>query len=377
MTASPFQRQTIALPAVAPGTSRSITVLRFGTPGAGPKAYIQASLHADEIPAMLVADHLARLLTEAAERGQIQGEILLVPYANPIGLGQTVYGELLGRYELGGDGNFNRGYPQIAEAVAGRVADRLGSDAAANVAAIKQAIRDELASRQPMGEAPVLKHLLFGMAADADIVLDLHCDSEALMHLYLGPALWPAARDLAAEIGSAATLLAEDSGGASFDEAAGGIWWALAKRFPDRPIPPACTAATVELRGQSDVDDATARQDATGLFRFLQRRGVVAGDPGPLPDLVAEASDLTATDYLLAPVGGVIAYHKGLGEQCKPGDLVCEIVHPGLSRTPVLARNEGVLITRQRTRYARPGAQLAKICGRKPLAHRQGYLLSD
>ncbi len=35
----------------------------------------------------------------------------------------------------------------------------------------------------------------------ADLVLDPHCDNDALMHLFLIPAHWPEARDLAAEFG--------------------------------------------------------------------------------------------------------------------------------------------------------------------------------
>ena len=34
----------------APGTCRTVTSLHFGKPGSGRKAYLQASLHADEIP---------------------------------------------------------------------------------------------------------------------------------------------------------------------------------------------------------------------------------------------------------------------------------------------------------------------------------------
>ena len=41
--------------------ARASTVLRFGTPGARPKAYLQAGLHADELPGMLVLHKLARL----------------------------------------------------------------------------------------------------------------------------------------------------------------------------------------------------------------------------------------------------------------------------------------------------------------------------
>ena len=42
--------ERIPLPAMSPGTERSVVVHRYGTPGAGPKAYFHAALHADEPP---------------------------------------------------------------------------------------------------------------------------------------------------------------------------------------------------------------------------------------------------------------------------------------------------------------------------------------
>ena len=63
-----------------------LTTLHFGTPGARPKVYIQASLHADEVPAMLVAHTLRKQLEQLDSEGKIPGEIILVPSANPIGL---------------------------------------------------------------------------------------------------------------------------------------------------------------------------------------------------------------------------------------------------------------------------------------------------
>ena len=40
------------LPCTSLGSARTVTSLHFGTPGARPKVYIQASLHADELPGM-------------------------------------------------------------------------------------------------------------------------------------------------------------------------------------------------------------------------------------------------------------------------------------------------------------------------------------
>lgn len=377
-TPSPIRRETIALPEASLGTQRTWTALHYGTPGQGPKAYIHTGLHADELPGLLLCDHLGRLLDAAAARGEILGEIILVPFTNPIGLGQWVNGTHLGRFEMGGAGNFNRGYPVLGPEVAKRIGHQLTDDAAANVALIRATMKTILADLQPVKEMDHLRLTIMKHAIDADIALDLHCDTRALMHLYLGTPLWPDATDLAADLGSHATLLAEDSGGSSLDEALGGPWWHLAKAFPDKPIPPACLATTVELRGESDVTDALAAQDAAALFRFLQRRGVLAGDPGPLPALINDASDLTASDLLVAPVPGVLVYKVGLGDRVKKGDLVAEIVNPLThERTPITATTDGFILVMRHTHNVRPGFQVAKVVGTEPLAHRQGYLLSD
>ena len=53
-----------ALDGTSLGTTRHVTVLRFGEQSAEQKIYIQASLHADELPGSLVAYHLRPLLEQ-------------------------------------------------------------------------------------------------------------------------------------------------------------------------------------------------------------------------------------------------------------------------------------------------------------------------
>ena len=125
--------ERISLGQMSPGTERIISVHRYGQKGARPKAYLQASLHSDEIPGMLAAHHLLRLLDAADARGEIKGEIVVVPVANPIGLGQIVNGSHSGRYELRGGGNFNRQWPDLYDGLLDAVRPKLGADEAANV----------------------------------------------------------------------------------------------------------------------------------------------------------------------------------------------------------------------------------------------------
>src|SRR3954465_13956997 len=119
---------SLPLPPQHLGTTRTITVQRYGKPGARPKAYVQAGLHADEIPGMLTAHHLIARLDDADRKGAIRGEIIVVPVANPIGLDQFVGGRLLGRSSLEQGQNFNRGFADLVETVASQLEDGLGAD---------------------------------------------------------------------------------------------------------------------------------------------------------------------------------------------------------------------------------------------------------
>lgn len=367
-----MRRETIELPQVSPGTRRSLDVWRFGVPGARPRAYLQAGLHADELPGMLVLKRLAGRLAEA----DIAGEVVIVPVANPIGLAQQVGGYLRGRYEENTAGNFNRDYADLVEPVAAAVAGRLGVDAAANVATIRAAMGEALAALSPLGEVAVLRHRLLTLAHDADIVLDLHADNEAVVHLYTGTPLWPDAADLAADLGAEAVLLAEVSGGNPFDEACSGPWWALARRFPEAAVPAACLAATVELRSNNAVDADLVEADAAALLRFLTRRGVVRGSVAA-PGEACAGTPLAAMQQVIAPAAGIVVYLAALGAEVVAGQSVARIVDPLGESVEVQARTSGLLFARHDQPVAWPGKVIGKVAGREPLPERRGRLLTD
>ena len=367
-----------------PDSPHRLTVLRFGAPGGqersdrgiepgtGRKAYLQAGLHADEFPGMLVLRILAEHLAEADGRGAVHGEILLVPQANPIGLAQTETSFLSGRIESGTGENFNRNYADLSDLPS----LSLGPDAASNVKTIRAAMSARLAAMQPDSALADLRHRLLTLAHDADLVLDLHADNEAEPHMYVGPALWPAAEDIAAAIDARAVLLSEVSGGNPFDEACASPWWALAANHPDLPIPPACVAATLEMGSNDDVDPERAADQATALLRMLQGRGFVAGSGGR-PRLSCQATALTAMAQLRSPVTGLVAYRRRLGDWVHKGDLVATVIDPLGDETELRAETDGRLFARHSQPYAWPGRVIGKIAGEIPLDGRTGNLLSD
>jgi len=373
--------ETIALPVYSLGTARTLTVHRFGKEGAGPRVYIQAGIHANELAAPLTAHHLVCLLSEAAARGEITGHITVVPMANPIGTGQYVLTRFQGRYDLAMGKNFNRGFADVAADVVERVGDAIGDDAAVNRTLVAKAIAASLDEVTATSEAGALQLQLLKLAAGAEIVLDLHTDSDAELHLYLDPDAWPGARDLAAALDAAVVMFARASGGNPFEETVAAPWVAVREAHGADAVPLPLTCV-VELRGLADAHDALARQDAANLFAFLQRRGAVAGDAGPEPDFTGIAAPFEATSIVTAPVAGIIAYRRQMGEMVEKGDLIAEIVDvtqadAQAARTPVLAETSGRLFTRSLEKLARPGLPIGKIQGTEPIRPSDDYLLTD
>jgi predicted deacylase len=229
-----------------------------------------------------------------------------------------------------------------------------------------------------VGENAALRRELCRLAVDADIVLDLHCDLEAAMHLYLGTPLWPDAADLAAETGAVAVLLAEASGGEPFDEAFSSVWWRLARRFPDRPIPLGCLAGTLEYRGLRDVEDLTAAPDAEALLRFLTRRGLVYGELPPRPDPAVDATPLEGVAMIEAPVSGIALFDVVPGQRVAAGQRVCRIVDPLRSdEVEVVSPTAGPVFARALRGLVRAGEVVVKVAGASPLPGRNRRLLPN
>ena len=359
------------------GTQRQVTSLHYGTSGQGPKAYVQASLHADELPGMLTAHRLRGLLDEAERRGDIVGEVVLVPACNPIGLGQGLMHHQVGRFETLSMENFNRNYPDFFTLVKDTVAPLLGPDPEANKRLIRAEMQRALQAQTPTTELDSLRRLLMSLACDADVVLDLHCDFEAVMHLYVEQPMLDQIEPLARLLGARALLWARGSGPSiSFDEALSGPWWRLRDHFADRaPVPLACASTTVELRGQADVSDALASQDAKALLAFLRHVGVLSGAAAPLPEPLCEPTPLAGTESLHAPHSGVIAFVAQAGDTVRAGQLLAHVVDPvsGME-TAVRSGIDGVVYARHNLRWATSGMELCRVAGRTPI--RSGNLLS-
>ncbi|CAM3320502.1 succinylglutamate desuccinylase [Pseudomonas floridensis] len=371
-----MQHHTHDLLSPMPGTARCVHSFHYGPQDGAGKVYIQASLHADELPGMLVAWYLKQRLAELEHAGRLRGEVVVVPVANPIGLEQVLMDTPLGRYELESGQNFNRGFVDLAEQVGDAIQTRLTQDAAQNRALVRESLLAALKAVPATTQLQSLRLTLQTLACDADMVLDLHCDFESVEHLYTTPEAWPDVESLSRYLGAQASLLATDSGGQSFDECFTLVWWQLQQRFGKRfPMPMGSFSVTLELRGQGDVNHALASRDCQAIIHYLIDFGIIDGERQQPPELLYPATPLAAVEPVATPIGGLLVFCAMPGEQVEAGQLIAEIIDPiSDAVTSVHAHNAGLLYARSLRRMATAGMVIAHIAGTQ--AYRSGYLLS-
>lgn len=367
-----MKTEHIGLTPLVPGQPLSLIKHTFGQRGQARSAYLQAGLHADEHPGILVLQHLMEMLSEHEKQGRIQGEIVVVPFANPVGLLQIVLGYWTGRFNLANGENFNRYFPDIRHAL-----DKLPLT---EDAAPAEMLRNVLADSMPADTAGQMKHSLLAEALKHDLVLDLHCDMDAVLHLYTNQVHTDRARRLASALGAEVVFVEEYAGGQPFDESVYHAW----KWFADKALLPRENipfSVTVELRGQTDVSDELARRDAQCILKFLAAEGLVTLDePVMLNVQNATAYPLEGASQLRAPDNGILAWRKKPGDRVTQGECIAELVHPdrepASARTPVYSDVNGVMVARPVMKMVRAGQRIALLAGVEKLHSRQaGSLL--
>lgn len=319
--------ERIPLDGDTPGQEFGIRVIRFHGSGNGPRVYLQAALHAHEMPGMAALDRLIPRLLDAEGEGRLKGSITLVPHANPIGLAQAVFGETLGRFDLNGRTNFNRSFPTEPP-------DMLSGKSAAER----------------------LKSVLLSLAVQADVVLDLHCDDEGPIYLYVAERQLSEGRRLARAIGGTVILTDKDTSFGTFDHAVADRW-ASESRADDARF-----AATVELRGMIDVTPQLAEHDADGLYRYLVDVGAVIDELPPVVLAEPVVGDVDAAELIATPEPGVLFYLVEIGDWVAEGHrLVLVLTEAGTSPHEIIAPFDGLVMTRLDKRFARRGEHVIKV----------------
>ena len=90
-----FSKRVINVGEMASGVSLTIPVYRLTGDGSGPKVFIQANIHGAEVQGNAVIYQLL----EQLQGLKLNGDITLVPYANPVGCNHKNGEYTLGRFD--------------------------------------------------------------------------------------------------------------------------------------------------------------------------------------------------------------------------------------------------------------------------------------
>jgi predicted deacylase len=212
---------------------------------------------------------------------------------------------------------------------------------------------------------------LQGLSFDADFVLDLHTGDLAPHYLYAPEYAWKSAPYFHIPH----ILLMQNQFAGAFDEVNFCAWWTLVeelKALGRTDIHPDVEAYTVELGSLEIIRPEEMERDADRILNFLRHKGMVSGEAKPPAETLYACH---IQDYLsyCAPASGLAVIDLAPGAHLKAGQQLGYILtmrnyrsmdHPEQALTPVLVREDGILITRSRSPIVFEGQVLFKCMTR-------------
>ena len=317
----------IAVAQNASGRNLNVPVYRLSQGNAGPKVYIQSSIHGAEVQGNVVIFQLLRALKNL----KIHGEITLVPNCNPVGTNIKAGEYTLGRFDPVNGTNWNRGYYYNEQAIK-VFADSVTANC--SVEKIKREftqywqnlIHEKLAQSWGLALAQDLNLHLQLMANEADIVMDLHNGPVATRHIYIPKY----AESEVAFLSMPHNILIPNRFAGALDEASFCPWWTLsdllrrkyAKNYDFNKF-----AFTFEIGSQEVIDFAEGERDALNILAYLSRKGVI--DTGNFEALDTPRYVVELEDYktLYTEFGGMVDYLAKPGAHLKKGELLAKVLN--------------------------------------------------
>ncbi len=192
-----FEKISKVLVGDSPGRSTELTYFRIGPDGATKKVYLQAAIHADEQPGILILHHLLQLLRQADANAELNAQFVLFPMVNPLGMGDIEFARHQGRYNRSTGVNHNRAWPDLYQSIESGFGENLGDNAEQNTAAVRAALRNWVDEMPNLTAVDQWRQILYSEACDADYVFDVHCDDDSLLHIFGLPQLQESMQELA------------------------------------------------------------------------------------------------------------------------------------------------------------------------------------
>lgn len=342
-----FKRTNITTRSLADGTDLNIPIFTFeGSNPNAPQVYIQSSIHGAEVQGSGIILHLIEYLLQHPP----QSTITLVPNVNPFSLNQRLGDYGFSRFDPNTGDNWNRLYTNITcctppekTAEDQIVIEEFLKEIPPNTPPpqVIQKLRAEIIKRLtqrlstpsllPYGQKLALQIQL--MATQADIVLDLHCDTISIPHLY-SPNY---AVNSAHHFNIPYIIAIPEKFAGALDEATFTPWSNLAKTWNSPHYPkPHTESFTLEYGSQEVLDLPLAKQQAQGILHYLSTKQACpplsTTQQNPLPNI--QVTPLKNLINIYAPQSGYLTYLPPLGQKINPGQPLLEILQINNLTTP-------------------------------------------
>lgn len=311
----------------ASGRNMNVPVYRIVGQKAGPKVYVQSSIHGAEVQGNVVIYHLLQQLKHL----DICGEIVLVPNCNPVGTNIKAGEYTLGRFDPVNGTNWNRGYFYDHQSVLA-FADTVEKNE--SVSSIKGRFRDhvrqviETRLASPWG-VPLAQHLnlqLQSLAFDADIVIDLHNGPVSTRHIYV-PEF---ARASASLFNIPHVILIPNVFAGALDEATFCPWWTLSDALKEKfgtTFDFNVEAFTLEMGSQEVINFTDGEFDASSILSYLNAKGCLDGADYSPKDMTRYAVHLPDYRVLYTQSGGIVEYVAKPGDKVNAGDVLARMLN--------------------------------------------------
>ena len=320
------------------GEAFHLQVIDLDSGKEGPFLYLQSGLHGNELQGHAA---LVKLL-EIFETQSWKGRVRIVPVCNPLGVSQKIGDMTQGRFEPVSGDNYNRSFFEVAPP-AHKFKDGFGQihleswakahqhlDTKQIVSEFKKTLTAslKLKSEMPQGYAQKLSTMLQLLAAEADLVLDLHTAPIADEYIYSTQKNLNAAKNFLFSY----YLIMPEEFGTAMDEAVSAPWWELQKVYAQTKIEHTFPfqSYTLELGSEEVFDLKQGAKQAQKIAHFLYHQGIFDHAPTLGPDIKRSAQYACAMENfktLFAPVGGMFDFAVSPGTAVKKGELLGNFVN--------------------------------------------------
>ena len=325
-----FTKEVMHVGEMASGAALTVPVYRIKGETGGRSVYIQANMHGAEVQGNAVIFQLLELLREI----KVNGDITLVPYANPVGCNHKNGEYTLGRFDPITGVNWNRMYHFDADIIKPFVRKSIGQDDKTieqNFKALMISSIEKKLDHNNYGltTGQRIAYQLQRLAHQADIVLDLHTGPISSKHLYCPEY----AQESASYFDIPHTLLIPNDFAGALDEATFCPWWQLQEAFAELGINFSISAEhlnkesfTVELGSQEQIDLDVAFEDAKSILSYLSYKGVIDSNDFQPQSMTRYACYLKDYKAYYSPMGGMVDYLAEFGEPLAPGEPLARIL---------------------------------------------------